>query len=338
MAPRPASRKELEWFHFPAYLDELWRSSKGELSLDSIYMGLGGDDTPIFRGMFEYNSWACGASITAAELILSSPARVVFNPWGGLHHAHEARASGFCYLNDVALGCMRLTQAHQRVFCLDLDAHHGDGTQAAFHQRSDVLYVSLHESGATLFPGTGFETDIGEGAGRGYTVNLPLPAGTYDEAYLTAFTAIVPPLIRAYNPDVIVLQLGMDTLAGDPLTHLCLTNNAYPQIIDALMAFSKPMLLTGGGGYHVENTVRGWARVWKRLCGEQDDFDPSIGLGGVMLASSEWLGGLQDHHYPVSSEQRYGVEKQLYPTLQAIVQTVFPIHGLDPDISALKKP
>lgn len=335
VAPRPASRAELEWFHFPRYLDELVRASKGDLSVDSLYMGLGGDDTPIFRDMYEYGVWACGASILAAEQLLSGAAWVAFNPSGGLHHAHEAKASGFCYLNDVVLGCMRLAKAGKRVFCVDLDAHHGDGTEAAFHQRADVMYLSLHESGTTLFPGTGFETDIGDGPGRGFTVNVPLPAGTYDRAYLTAFYTVVPPLISAFAPDVLVLQLGMDTLAGDPLTHFCLTNNCFPEMIRTLMAFDKPMLITGGGGYHVENSVRGWARVWRTLCGDEDDFDPSVGMGGVMLKSSEWLGGLQDHDLPISSEQRYGVEKALYPTLRNIVQNVFPLHGLEADVSGL---
>jgi acetoin utilization protein AcuC len=327
--PKPASRQQLEWFHFPNYLDELSRTSRGELSLDSLYMGLGGDDTPIFRGMYDYGAWAAGASIHAAELVLSGDARVAFNPTGGLHHAQDARASGFCYINDVVLGCMRLTQAGKRVFCLDLDAHHGDGTQAAFYRRKDVMFLSLHESGTTLFPGTGFETDIGEGEGRGYTVNVPLPAGTYDQAYLTAFQVVVPPLIQAYQPDIIVVQFGMDTLAGDPLTHFCLTNNVYPQIIDTLLGFGRPMLFTGGGGYHVENTVRGWARIWQRVCGEEDGFDLSVGTGGVLLSSSEWVGGLQDRAIHISSEQKYGVERALYPTLQTIVQTVFPLHGLD---------
>lgn len=88
---------------------------------------------------------------------------------------------------------------------------------------------------------------------------MPLPLGIYDEAYLTAFNKIVSPLIKAYDPDVIVLELGMDALSGDPLAHLCLTNNAYAEIITRLLHFNKPILATGGGGYDVEKTVRGWA-------------------------------------------------------------------------------
>jgi acetoin utilization protein AcuC len=293
-----------------------------------LYMGLGGDDTPIFRDMYELGRWACGASIVAAEQILSGGASVAFNPSGGLHHAHAAKASGFCYLNDVVLGCMRLTEAGKRVFCIDLDAHHGDGTAEAFYSRKDVLYMSMHEGPETLFPGTGFATDIGAGEGRGYTVNVPLPPGVYDEAYLATFRAVALPLIGAYAPDVIVLELGMDPLAGDPLTHMCLTNNVYPDIIRDLVSFGKPILMTGGGGYQVENTVRGWARVWQSLCGDNEDWDWSIGMGGVMLASTEWLGGLQDRILAVAPDQRYAVEKAIAETLGTIFEKVFPLHGL----------
>jgi acetoin utilization protein AcuC len=290
-------------------------------------MGLGTPDTPIFRDLWQYAVGAAGASLTAADLILTGKTRAAFTPWGGLHHAMPEKASGFCYVNDIVLACMRLADAGKRVLCLDLDAHHGDGTQTAFYRRRDVMTISLHESGKTLFPGGGFEDEIGEGPGLGYNVNIPFPAETYDDAYLLAFHRIAFPLARAYAPDVIVLELGMDALAGDPLTHLRLTNNVYVEILNHLLRLEVPLLATGGGGYHVENTVRGWALAWSTLSGE-NEHDLSMGMGGVMLESSEWRGGLQDRVLPVSPEQRAAVEPAVRDTIAKLKQTIFPLHGL----------
>ncbi|MGA2221301.1 MAG: acetoin utilization protein AcuC [Verrucomicrobiia bacterium] len=331
VAPRPATRAELEKFHTARYLDELQRAAAGDLTVVGFGMGLGGPETHVSRDVYEYPRWACGATLTGAQLILSGDADIVFNPSGGFHHAGAEKASGFCYLNDMVLGCQRLADAGKRVLCLDLDAHHGDGTQEAFYDRNDVMTISMHESGKTLFPWGGFEDEIGEGTGRGYNVNVPLPAYTYDEAFLFALNRISVPLIGAFNPDVLVVEFGMDTLAGDPLTHLALTNNVYPEIVHRLLSFGKPILATGGGGYNVGNTVRGWALVWQTFCGEEDENDLGVGMGGVMLQSTEWLGGLHDRELPVSAEQRAAVEPVVRETTQRIRQTVFPLHELPAD-------
>jgi acetoin utilization protein AcuC len=329
IAPRRATRAEIERFHSPRYLDELERAAAGDLTVEALQMGLGTADTPVFKDMVECGAWACGASLTGAELILAGKADFVFNPVGGLHHAMAEKAAGFCYLNDIVLACMKLAEAGKRVLFLDVDAHHGDGVQAAFYGRRDVMTISFHESGKTLFPWGGFEDEIGEGDGRGYNVNVPLPAGTYDEAYLRAFRAIVPPLARAYGPDAVVLELGMDTLAGDPLTHLSLTNNAIAEVVREVMRLQKPVLAAGGGGYHIENTVRGWALAWKTFAGEEDEHDLSMGMGGVMLASSEWAGGLRDHELPASPDQRRAVEPAIEAVIAAVRKNIFPLHGLD---------
>jgi len=337
VASRRATRAELEQFHSPRYLDELERAAAGDLRVEALHMGLGTADTPVFKDMVACGAWGCGASLTGAELILAGRADFAFNPLGGFHHAMAEKAAGFCYLNDVVLACMRLADAGRRVLFLDVDAHHGDGVQAAFYRRRDVLTISFHESGKTLFPWGGFEQEIGEGDGRGYNVNVPLPAGTYDEAYLRAFRAIVPPLARAYDPDVIVLELGMDALAGDPLTHLSLTNNAIVEVLRELRSLRKPVLAAGGGGYHIENTVRGWALAWKTFAGDEDEHDLSVGLGGVMLASSEWAGGLRDRQLPVSPDQRRAVEPAVEATVAAVIHNIFPLHGLGVERAAWRE-
>jgi acetoin utilization protein AcuC len=237
-------------------------------------------------------------------------------------------ASGFCYINDLVLACLRFTDAGLRVVYLDIDAHHGNGVQDAFYTRNDVLVISLHESGKTLFPWTGFEDEIGEGPGKGHTVNIPLPVGVCDDAYLEAFHTIVPPLVDAYYPDVFVLQLGMDALAGDALAHLELTNNAHAAIIERILAYQKPVLATGGGGYHVDNTVRGWTLAWEIMCGQVNDMGLDLGMGGVMLQSTEWAGGLRDRIVVVDAEHCDAVDAALRTTLQYLIQHVFPCHGI----------
>jgi len=327
--PRRASLAELKQFHTAHYLEEMQRAADCDLTVDGLHMGFGGPDTPVFKDMFECGAWACGAGLTAADLLLQGRADIAFNLLGGFHHAFPDRAAGFCYLDDVALACLKLADARKRVLYLDVDAHHGDGVQAAFYRRKDVMTISLHESGKTLFPWGGFEDETGEGAGHGFNVNVPLPAETYDEAFLTAFDSTAMPLADAFAPDVLVLELGLDILAGDPLTHLRMTNNVVVEIVERVLKLNCPILVAGGGGYHVENTVRGWALAWRTFCGEDDGCDFAIGMGGVMLASTEWAGGLRDRALAVSAEQRRAVEPELRSTIETVINNVFPLHGLE---------
>jgi acetoin utilization protein AcuC len=221
-----------------------------------------------------------------------------------------------------------LAENEKRVLYLDIDVHHGDGVQNAFYDRSDVMTISFHESPKTLFPCTGFVDEIGTGEGKGYCVNVPLPVGTYDEIYMKTFNTVAAPLIKAYNPDVIVFELGADGLAGDPLAHLYLTNNVYADIVAALKAFNKPILAAGGGGYHIGNTVRAWALAWSVFCGADTEQHTNIGTGGVLLESTEWQGGFRDRELPVSGQQRYTVDSAIAETIEVIKAKVFPIHGL----------
>lgn len=327
-APVAAERVVLKKFHSARYLHALRAAAKGRWDIEALNMGIGTVDCPVFAGMYDYPALATGGTLTAADLILSGSAELAFNPSGGFHHAGPERASGFCYINDVALACIVLAEKGKRVLYLDVDVHHGDGVAYAFYDRSDVMTISLHESPKTLFPGTGSEDEIGTGAGEGYCVNVPLPVGTYDEAYLKAFNAIVPPLARAYKPDVLVFELGADALAGDPLAHLRLTNNVYVEIINHLLTYDKPILMTGGGGYNVDNTVRAWALAWTVLCGADGGQYAGPAVGGVMLQTTDWQGGLRDRALAVSQQQRRSVELAIDSTIKAVKAKVFPIHRL----------
>jgi len=328
VAPIPADRPVLKLFHSARYLNALKKADQGQWDIQALHMGIGTDDVPIFRGMYDYAVLATGATLVGADLVLSGQVDVAFNPSGGYHHALPEKAAGFCYINDNAIACLVLAEAGKKVLYLDVDVHNGDGVAHAFYSRSDVMTISVHENPKMLFPGTGFEDEIGEGKGEGYCVNLPLPVGTYDRAYLYAFESVVLPLIGAFGPDVIVFELGVDALAGDPLAHLHLTNNAYVEIIKHLLNFGTPILATGGGGYNVENSVRAWALAWTVFTGEDDGPDLGPLMGGVMMESTDWRGGLRDRELAVSEEQKQAVLPALMASIDLIKAKVFPIHGL----------
>ena len=323
-----AERLVLKKFHSARYLHALKTAAKGRWDTEALDMGIGTQDCPVFAGMYDYGVLATGATLTGVKQILSGAADVAFNPSGGFHHAGPEKASGFCYINDVALACMTLAEEGKRVLYLDVDVHHGDGVAYAFYDRSDVMTISFHQNPKTLFPGTGFEDEIGKGQGKGYCVNVPLAVGTYDEVYMKAFESIALPLIGVYNPDVFVFELGADGLAGDPLANLYLTNNVYAEVIKYLLSFDKPIVATGGGGYNIANTVRAWALAWSIFAGAESEHDMHHGAGGVMLESTDWQGGLRDRALVVSKSQRETVVPAVEATIESVKANIFPIHGL----------
>jgi len=219
---------------------------------------------------------------------------------------------------------MVFAEAGKKVLYLDVDVHHGDGVAYGFYERGDVMTISLHENPRMLFPGTGFAEESGKGEGEGYCVNVPLPVGTYDQAYMKAFRAVVLPLIEVFGPDVIVFELGVDALAGDPLAHLRLTNNVYVEIINYLIGLDKPILMTGGGGYDLDNTVRAWSLAWSIFAGGESGGDS----GGIVLDSSGQQGGLRDKAPAVSSQQRVTVMPAVEAVIEEVKWKVFSIHGI----------
>jgi len=328
IAPEPISEEALKWFHTDMYINVLKRAGRGIHDFKALKRGLGTPDCPLFKNMFEYSALAGGGTTTGAELIMSGEWQIAFNPAGGFHHASADSASGFCYLNDIVIAAEMFSRAGARVLIVDLDAHHGDGVQDAFYDRSDVITVSMHENGKTLFPGTGFVEEIGTGAGSGCSINIPLPVGTFDAIYRTAFQEIVLPLANAVAPDIIILPIGMDGLAGDPLAHLNLTNNAYADIITDIVELNIPILATGGGGYNPQNTARGWALAWSIFAQGPDDTVAGFGMGGVMLENTAWFGGLRDRTLLSHGGYRDSVEKEITETVKKVKSLIFPLHGI----------
>ncbi|MGA2192209.1 MAG: acetoin utilization protein AcuC, partial [Nitrospirota bacterium] len=209
----PCTRKEAESVHDHIYLDVLKCIDEGcYFGKDHVRWGLGYGDNPMFAGVYAGSMLGAGASLQAARLVHEGKVKSAFSIAGGLHHAMPARASGFCYINDPAVAIKYLIDKGLKVAYIDIDAHHGDGVQHIFYETDRVLTISLHENGHYLFPGTGFPEHIGMGKGRGYSVNLPFLPGTGDEVFTWGFFEVVLPLLASYRPDIIVTQLGCDTM------------------------------------------------------------------------------------------------------------------------------
>ncbi|GFO60791.1 acetoin utilization protein AcuC [Geomonas silvestris] len=260
--PRPVTHQELLTGHSAEYLERLREFSAASEPRADFRFGLGDLENPVFPGVYD---WAClgvSGTLEAARLVSEEGFAAAFNPLGGWHHAQKSRASGFSYLNDAVVAINYLVAQGKRVVYLDLDAHHGDGVQNAFYDTDRVLTISLHESGRYFFPGTGFEDETGTGAGEGYCVNVPLQAHTDDALFMKAFDEVAFPLIAAYDPDLLVTQLGADTFRTDPLTRLEVTTHAYAYIMKKLRALAIPWVAVGGGGYDLMNVARAWTLAW----------------------------------------------------------------------------
>ncbi len=264
---READEQDLLLVHTPQYLEMLKTVNTGQTVPQAWEYGLGSGDNPIFPGVYDWSILVTGATLECIHQIREKNCQIAFNIAGGLHHAMPNRASGFCYLNDPAIGIAQMIEAGLRVVYLDIDVHHGDGVEAIFYNTDDVLTISLHQHGDTLFPGTGFPDDIGQGAGRGYAVNVPLAPGTGDDLYLQVFRDVVPPLVRAFNPDVLVTQLGVDTLVTDPLAALNLTTDGFYKLIHEIKSWGLKWVALGGGGYNIMNVARAWTKAWAIMKG-----------------------------------------------------------------------
>lgn len=269
LEPRMASDSEALGFHTQGYLECLRLAGEGTWTPNLFSHGLGSSDNPVFPGVYDWAMSVAGASILCSEEILSGNANRAFNLSGGLHHAMPSRASGFCHVNDGVLAIQALTNAGKRVAYVDIDAHHGDGVEHAFYERCDVLTISIHQTGRTIFPGTGFVNDIGEGEGVGYAVNVPLTPGAGDDAYERAFTQSFLPLLRTYQPDVLVTQLGSDAVLGDVVANLRLSLRGFERCLHHFQALDLPWIALGGGGYDIANVVRAWTMAWASLLDQE---------------------------------------------------------------------
>jgi acetoin utilization protein AcuC len=305
LAGRVAEVEELAWFHTPDYIDTL-RAAEASGRLrdgDRERYQLGTVENPYFDLLFTIPARATGGSIQAAEEVIAG--RVAFNPAGGMHHARAACAQGFCYFNDPVLGILRLRQAGWRVLYADIDAHHGDGVEAAFLDDSEVLTLSLHMDTTYAYPFRGGKlADCGSETGGHTTLNVPLPQATHDAEYRMLFDAVWEATLQRFQPDVVVLQAGTDMLWADPLGKLKISTECYLDIAKHILDTSPShadgtprLLVTGGGGYHPLLLARAWTGLWALLSGRVlPEAIPATGAD--VLRGAGWILDDDEPYFP----------------------------------------
>ncbi len=337
----PATDAQLETVHEPEYVAAVRRASGG--GAGDPARGIGTEDDPVFPHMHEAAARIVSGSREAALAVWEGRVDHAVNLFGGMHHAMPGAAAGFCVYNDAAVAIRALLAAGaERVAYVDVDAHHGDGVQRAFWDDPRVLTVSVHESGATLFPGTGFPDENGGRGAPGSAVNLALPSHTGDAGWLRAIDAVVPPVLRAFAPQVLVTQHGCDTHVEDPIADLDVSVDAQRLVSTWLHDLAHEVaggrwLALGGGGYAVVDVV---PRAWTHLLGvaahapvdpatrmPQAWLDQVVALygreapgsmsDGAALAWRSWAGGFD----PADDVDR---------AVRATRGVAFPPLGLDP--------
>jgi acetoin utilization protein AcuC len=312
---RPAAEEDLLLYHTRDYI---------EVPGEERY-GLGFEDNPVFEGVFEWSRLVTGASLQAAGLVDSGQVRTAFSISGGLHHALASQASGFCYINDPVIVIASLLKKGRRIAYIDIDAHHADGVQEAFYHTDKVLTISLHESGRYLFPGTGFEGETGQGEGRGYAVNVPMPPYSDDELFVYAFNEVVPPLIGKFRPDIVVGQLGVDSFLTDPLTHLNYTTNGFCEVVRKVKELSPKWIALGGGGYEITNVAKAWTLAWAIM----NNVDLPDALPSEFLRQYPLEGfrsrKLRDEEYVEKGARKEIMRGEVERVVAGIKETVFPL-------------
>lgn len=259
LRPVPASFDDIARFHSPAYVEFLRDANADRINaIETTNCVPTNEDCPLFDGLYEFCQLSCGGSLAAAIKLNRKRTDIAINWMGGLHHAKKSESSGFCYTNDIVVGILELLKFHKRVLYVDIDIHHGDGVEEAFFNTDRVMTVSFHKFG-NFFPGTGDIKDVGISKGRLYSVNVPLAEGITDELYERIFTPVMTKVMERFDPEVVVLQCGADSLIGDRLGKFNLTLKGHGKCVEFFRKYNIPLMMVGGGGYTPRNVARCWA-------------------------------------------------------------------------------
>ncbi|MEX1163890.1 MAG: acetoin utilization protein AcuC [Nitriliruptor sp.] len=335
--PGAYDEAELLRLHRPDFIEAVRRCSADPDAVVDPGFGMGAGDTPAFRGMHAASMQVCAATKEAARLVWEGEADHAFNPAGGLHHAMPDRAGGFCVYNDPAVAIdWLLEHGAERVCYVDVDVHHGDGVEVMFRDDPRVLTISLHESGRYLFPGTGALDDLGGPGAIGSVANLPLHPGTTGNIWLAAFDEVVEPLIRAFDADVLVTQLGCDTHATDPLAHLSLTVDDMAATYARLHRLAHEVhggrwIATGGGGYQLATVVpRAWTLAFAEMTGRSLPVETPMGWRErvVELTSTRAPTSFTDDPVRLSEPLLDGARRAAQESVAGWRELILPRHGV----------
>ena len=273
------------------------------------------EDCPVFDGLFNFCQVYTGGSVGGAVRLNHGQSDTVVNWSGGLHHAKKAEASGFCYINDIVLCILELLKVRQRVLYIDIDIHHGDGVEEAFYTTDRVMTVSFHKFGE-YFPGTGHLHDVGQHAGKYYSVNVPLKDGIDDSSYEQLYKPVMAKVMEVFRPDAIVFQSGADSLSGDRLGCFNLSIRGHAECLKYMRTFNVPLLVLGGGGYTIRNVARCWAYETGCLLGvDMDDTLPSNDY-------SEYFGPTHQLHIQTSNMENQNTKEYLQGVKNRILENL----------------
>jgi acetoin utilization protein AcuC len=341
----PATIEQIAAVHELEYIAAVQHASENPHDADPL-RGLGTPDDPAFAGMHDASALVAGATLMAAQAVHSGRTEHAVNIAGGLHHAMPGSASGFCIYNDIGVAiAWLLAQGVERIAYIDVDVHHGDGVQEMFYDDPRVLTISLHESPLTLFPGTGFPEEIGGPGAPGSAVNVALPAGTGDQGWLRAFHAVVPQVLEAFDPQIIVSQHGCDSHIDDPLAHLALTIDGQRMSCEAIHRWAHRYaggrwIAVGGGGYEwVDVVPRAWTHLIAEAAGTPidpqaqtpDAFQSYVKTALQRQAPLRMTDG--SNPWPKPFDQGFDPANSVDAAVLATRSAVFPHFGLvaDPD-------
>lgn len=261
LTPVTGSDEQLLLFHTEQYLSRVKLASlSGEGFLDC-------GDTPAFKGVFEIARTVVGTTLNGIDRIMQGEYKRGFTPIGGLHHARRDSAAGFCVFNDcgVAIEWLKKEYGLQRIAYIDIDAHHGDGVYYSFNNDPAVIFADIHEDGQYLYPGTGNESEAGDGAAEGTKLNIPMPMHADDKAFLSAWDQ-VERFLEKMQPEFILFQCGADSIRGDPITHMEYSTASHAHAASRLCQYADKyaqgrIMAMGGGGYNLENIANTWCAV-----------------------------------------------------------------------------
>ena len=328
-SPRLATADEITTFHDPDYVDVVKAIDQGAIVPGLWQYGFGPGDNPPRSGMFRHAALAAGGALQATERVLNGNATRAFIPAGGMHHhAMKNYASGFGIFNDAVIAIKHMIEQDLRVFYVDIDVHHGDGVQSGLYDTDRAMTVSIHESGQWLFPGTGGPDETGTGDGDGYSVNIPLAPYTDDQLWHEAFDAIIPDLTRAFEPDVMFTQLGIDTHRNDPLAHLSLTTQGHNLAVHKFAQLADeigcPWISVGGGGYDMSAVARAWTMDLATMA--QFDLPEAVPESFVSLPD---LTTFRDKaEYRIEPDVRANIVEHNGAAVAEVRRCIFPKFGL----------